>query len=258
MFSMIDIHCHILPSVDDGPDNFTESIQMAKQAVAEGISTIIATPHHLNGSYENVRSDIFEAVDELNVALQAEQIPLTILPGQETRIHGEMVENIESGEILSLINSNQYVFVELPSSHVPRYTSQLLYDIQLVGLTPIIVHPERNSEMIETPDLLYKLVKNGALTQVTASSITGHFGKKVKKFTNELIKHKLTHFVASDAHNTTSRTFRLQEAMETVEKQFGTSHRYFFQENAELLVRGSHVYTEQPERIVKKKFLGIF
>ncbi len=255
---MIDIHCHILPGVDDGPKTLDDALKMAELAVEEGITEIIATPHHLNGAYENTKETIIDRVNQFNEELQAANIPLVVLQGQETRIHGEMVKSIADGDILTLTDDNKYVFIELPSNHVPRYTSQLIYDLQLNRLTPIIVHPERNSEIIETPDLLYKLVKNGALTQVTASSITGHFGKKIKKFSNELIKHKLIHFVASDAHNTSSRSFRLREAMETVEKQFGTSHRYFFQENAELLVRGSHVYTEPPERVVRKKFLGIF
>ncbi len=255
---MIDIHCHILPGIDDGPQTLEEALEMAKFATDGGITTIIATPHHLNGRYENVRNDIFIAVDQLNEALRAAQIPLTVLPGQEIRIHGEMVENIEKGEILTLNNSNQYVFVELPSNHVPRYTNQLLYDMQLIGITPIIVHPERNVEIIETPDLLYNLVQNGALTQVTAASVTGRFGKKIRKFTNELIEHRLAHFIASDAHNLTSRSFHLREAYEMVEKEQGTNMRYFFQENTELLVEGKFVMREQPERIKRKKFFGIF
>ncbi len=255
---MIDIHCHILAGIDDGPKTVEQSLEMARLAVEEGITTIIATPHHLNGSYENPRQTIFAEVDKLNQVLNNANIPLTVLPGQETRIHGEMVENFEKGEILTLTNSNQYVFVELPSSHVPRYTNQLLYDIQMLGLTPIIVHPERNSEIIETPDLLYKLVKSGTLTQVTASSVTGRFGKKIKKFTNDLIEHNLTHFIASDAHNTTSRSFHLREAYETIEKQNGASFRYLYQENTELLVGGKHVIGEPPEKIKRKKFLGLF
>lgn len=255
---MIDIHSHILPGVDDGPKTMEQSLEMAKLALEDGITTIIATPHHLNGSYENTKDSIFIEVDKLNEALNKAQIPLKVLPGQETRIYGEMVENIKDGEILTLNNSNQYVFVELPSNHVPRYTNQLLYDIQLLGLTPIIVHPERNAELIETPDLLYKLVKNGSLTQVTAASLTGHFGKKIKKFSNELIHFNLTHFVASDAHNTTSRSFKLREAMEQVEKEFDQSTRFLLQENAEILVQGGHVYLERPGRVVRKKFFGIF
>lgn len=255
---MIDIHCHILAGIDDGPKTIEDSLKMAKQAVEEGITTIIATPHHLNGHYENGRIKIFSEVDQLNDVLKAANIPLTILPGQETRIHGEMVDNIMNGEILTLNNSNQYVFVELPSNHVPRYTEQLLYDIQLTGIKPIIVHPERNSEFIERPELLYKLVERGTLTQVTAASVVGLFGKKIRKFSHDLISSNLTHFLASDAHNVTSRSFHLRQGYEMVEKEFGRNTRFMLQENAELLASGKHVIVGPPEPVVRKKFLGIF
>jgi protein-tyrosine phosphatase len=106
--------------------------------------------------------------------------------------------------------------------------------------------------------VLYRLVKDGALTQVTASSITGHFGKKVKKFSLELVENNLTHFIASDAHNTTTRASRLRKAYEEVENEFGINQRYLLQENAEYLVNGENVVIEIPERVKKKKFLGLF
>jgi protein-tyrosine phosphatase len=255
---MIDLHCHILPNVDDGPKNVSESIEMAKMAIKEGISTIIATPHHRNEKYENSSSSIFKQVEEFNRVLKEEKIDLTILPGQETRIYGEMIQGLENCEILSLNNNGKYVFVELPSGHVPRYTTQLLFDIQMKGFIPIIVHPERNQEIIENPELLYQLVKKGTLTQVTASSISGHFGKTIKKFALQLVEANLTHFIASDAHNTTSRSFKMVEAYDVVEKKFGIECVYMFRENAELLVKGLNVYKEIPERVKKKKLLGLF
>jgi protein-tyrosine phosphatase len=254
---LIDIHCHILPGVDDGASDMKASLEMAKAAVEEGITTIIATPH-LSPRYQNHKTTILQKVQTLNETLKTEKIPLTILPGQEPRIYGEMVEDYESGKLLTLNDGNKYIFVELPSNHVPRYTKQLLFDIQLKGLTPIIVHPERNQEVIEHPDVLYSFVKDGTLTQITASSITGHFGKKVKKFSLELVENNLTHFIASDAHNITSRAFRLQRAYEEVENEFGVSQRYLLQENAEYLLNGENVVIEIPERVKKKKFFGLF
>ena len=200
---MIDIHCHILPGIDDGAKTMEDSLAMAAQAVQQGITKIIATPHHKNGKYENRKQDILPKVAELNKVLKEKGIPLDILPGQEPRIYGELVEDYQKGEIVTLNDGNQYVFLELPSAHVPRYTGKLLYDIQSEGLTPIIVHPERNQELIQNPDLLYEFVKNGTLTQVTAASMAGDFGKKIKKFSHQLIEANLTHFIASDAHNIT-------------------------------------------------------
>jgi protein-tyrosine phosphatase len=254
---MIDLHCHILPDVDDGPRNVAESVEMAKQAVRQGIKTIIATPHHRNEKYENHGQTLFRQVEEFNRVLKSENLDLTVLPGQETRIFGEMVEGLATGEILSL-NQGKYVLVELPSGHVPRYTSQLMFDIQLKGFVPVIVHPERNQEIIENPEVLYQLVKKGALTQVTASSVTGHFGKTIKKFTHQLLEANLTHFIASDAHNTTSRGFKMVEAYGVVEKVFGVDFVYMLRENAELVLAGKSIYKESPERIKRKKIFGLF
>jgi protein-tyrosine phosphatase len=254
---MIDLHCHILPNVDDGAKDLAESVEMAKQAVRQGIKTIIATPHHRNEKYENHGQTIFRQVEEFNRVLKSENLDLTVLPGQETRIFGEMVEGLVSGEILPL-NQGKYMFVELPSGHVPRYTGQLLFDIQLKGFVPVIVHPERNQEIVENPEVLYQLVKKGALTQVTASSVSGHFGKSIKKFSLQLIEANLTHFVASDAHNTSSRGFKMVEANDAIAKNFGIEAVYMFRENAELVVQGKSVYKEAPERVKRKKILGLF
>ena len=255
---MIDIHCHILPGLDDGAKNLSNSIQMAKQAVEQGIRTIVATPHHLNQQYENPREIILDKVEELNKALQEEQINLKIVPGQEVRIHGEMIEGFEAGEIQT-VNDSQYVLMEFSSSHVPRYTDKLFYDLQLKGLIPIIVHPERNSEIVERPEILYQLVMKGALTQVTAASICGDFGKRIKQFSLQLIEANLTHLIASDAHNTSSRSFKLREAYDIVKAKYGKEQLYLLHENAALVVEGLYVHKEAPERVQrKKKFLGIF
>ncbi|WP_312470559.1 CpsB/CapC family capsule biosynthesis tyrosine phosphatase [Neobacillus sp.] len=254
---MIDLHCHILPGVDDGAEDLSASIRMAKEAVRQGIHTIVATPHHLNNQYENPKQTVIERVAELNQALVKEKIDLKILPGQETRIYGELVEGFESGEILA-VNESQYVLVEFSSSHVPRYTEKLFYDLQMQGLIPVIVHPERNQQIIEQPEILYQLVKKGALTQVTAASVFGGFGKKIKGFTLQLIEANLTHFIASDAHNTTNRTFMMSDAFGVIQEKYGNEMVYLFEENAALVIEGSRVYKEVPERIKKKKFFKIF
>jgi protein-tyrosine phosphatase len=256
--TMIDIHSHILPGVDDGARTMQDSVDMAKQAVSEGVHTIIATPHHMNGKYENVKSDILPLVNEVNDVLKKEHIDLAVLPGQECRIYGEMIEDYHNEKLLTLNQYSTYIFVEFPSSSVPRYADRLFYEMQNEGLIPVIVHPERNSELIERPDKLYNLVKNGAATQLTSSSLTGYFGKNIQKFSQQLIEANLTHFIASDAHNIHNRSFKMEEAMDTLEKKYGIDMIYYFTENAELLVEGKNIYKEIPEKIKKRKFLGIF
>lgn len=257
VFAMIDLHCHILPGIDDGAQNLPESLRMAKMAVKQGIHTIVATPHYIKNRYENPKQMIFTKISELNEALKVEKIDLKILPGQEPRIDGDLLAGMGKGEIISL-NGTNYLFIEFPSANVPRYAEKLFYDLQLNGLIPVIVHPERNMELIEHPELLYQFVKKGALSQVTAASLSGEFGKKIKNFSQQLIEFNLTHFIASDAHNTTKRGFRLQEAYKSVATRFDSDYECMFRENAELLVDGKNVYKEIPERIKRKKFFKIF
>lgn len=154
---MIDIHCHILPHLDDGAQTFEESYNMAKQAINEGITAIIATPHYQE-KYRNDKQTIVREAYRLNERLQAEDFPLSIHPGQEVRIFGEVLQEWQEGKIQTLADTN-YMFIEFPSNHVPKYTERLFYDMQLEGLIPIIVHPERNQQLIEQPELLYRLVK---------------------------------------------------------------------------------------------------
>jgi protein-tyrosine phosphatase len=254
---MIDLHCHILAGIDDGAQTMADSIEMARAAVNEGIDTIIATPHHKNGRYENTKQAIIEKTAKLNLVLKNENIPLKILTGQEPAIHGELLKGITLGEV-STLNNTQYIFIELPAGHVPRYTDKLLYDLQMEGKIPVIVHPERNQEIIERPEILYQLIKNGAHSQVTASSVCGIFGKKIKSFSEQLIEANLAHFIASDAHNTNKRGFHLAHAYDNIDTRYGVDMVYFFKENAELLVQGHNVYKEVPQRVKKKKFLGLF
>ena len=255
---MIDIHSHILPGVDDGAQTIEDSIAMARQAVEQGITEIIATPHHRNGRYNNEKLEILSKVAELNDVLQREGIALKVLPGQECRIFGELVDAYQKDELLTLNDGGHYMLIEFSSSHVPMYAEQLLYNIQFEGVIPIIVHPERNSHFIEQPERLSEFVEKGALVQLTASSVTGAFGKKIQKFSMQLLQANLVHFVASDAHNTTSRKNPLKEAYEVIAKSMDASYVDYLQENASLMINGEYIPQKPIKPIKKKRFLGIF
>ncbi|RFU64751.1 tyrosine-protein phosphatase [Peribacillus glennii] len=254
---MIDIHCHILPYIDDGPSNFQDCLDMASRAVSSGITHVFATPHHLNGRYENPKIEVLRDVNNFNKLLSQLDIPLVVHLGQELRIHPELVNSLENDEILTLDNRGKYLLLELPSGEVPSYAQELVYELLLKGITPIIAHPERNLGIIEDSNLLFELVQEGALTQLTSGSIIGHFGKKIKHFSNKIIDHHLAHFVASDAHNNGSRRFTLQEAYEAITKTYGIGYTMYFKENAELLIKGQSLSISQPLQM-KKRILGIF
>jgi protein-tyrosine phosphatase len=254
---VIDIHCHILPNMDDGPSDSTKFTEMAKKAVNSGITHLFATPHHLNGIYENPKALIIERVKEFNRNLERENVPLIIHTGQELRIHREIFVSLEMDEILTLDNRGKFLLIELPSFEIPLYTHQVVYELLLKGVTPIIVHPERNKGFIQNQNLLFELIEEGALTQVTAGSIIGYFGKKIKSFSENMIKNNLVHFIATDAHNIRNRGFYLQEAYETITKLYGIQYTYYFKENCELLLNGQNLQIEPPTSI-KKIFWGIF
>lgn len=254
---MIDIHSHILPGIDDGAKTEAESIAMGKAAVKEGITTIVATPHNRNGSFNNSRENILNYTEIINELFKQEGIPLEVLPGQETRINGDMISDLEQGELLP-INDSKYLFVELPSDHVPQYTEQMLFDIQVAGYIPVIVHPERNQGIIEHPNRLYEFIRKGALSQITSGSLIGKFGKEIQKVSHQLIQANLTHFIASDAHNTTTRAFWMKDAFDEVKDTYGIDLYYFFLENSQLMVDQMNVNRLEPMMVKRKKFLGLF
>lgn len=250
---MIDIHNHILPGIDDGAKNTQVSIEMAKVALDQGIHTIVATPHHKNGSYTNKKDSILKQVDILKELIIYEDIPLTLLPGQEPRIYEDLVEDLQDGDVLSL-NKTKYVHIEFPFESVPRYAEKLLYNLQIAGYTPVIVHPERNKVLKEDPDRMYDFVQKGALSQVTAASVVGKFGKDAQKYTHQLLESNLTHFIASDAHNTIARPYYMADAFQFVQGEFGHELFSVLMENSQLLVENKNINKFEPFRIKKKKF----
>ncbi|RDY71612.1 tyrosine protein phosphatase [Halobacillus trueperi] len=254
---MIDLHSHILPGLDDGAQTMEESVEMARLAVEQGIDTVVATPHHLHTRYSNPKSLVIQKTIQLNEELFQQGIDLTVLPGQEIRLNGDL-EAFESEELLSINKNSGYVFLELPNHEIPHYAKKMMYDIQLLGYKPVLVHPERNKMIRQQPNELYNFVKNGAITQVTAASIAGKLGKEVQKFSYQMIEFNLTHLVASNAHDSKKRGFFMKEAYSKIEKKFGTDLMYQFMENAHVVLEGEMVYTDPPERIRTKKRLGIF
>lgn len=255
---MIDLHCHILPGLDDGARNWDESLEMARLAVSEGISHILATPHHMKLHWECPRQEIIPVVDELQKRLDEAKIPLTVFPGQEVHLHGELLRNIEQNEICFIDELKQYLLIEFPTQMIPAYTERLFFELQSSGITPIIVHPERNHKILEDPNVMYDFVSRGVLGQVTAASYIGKFGKKIEKLSHQLIEHNLVHFIASDAHNNTNRKFHMKEAHEKLERDFGSVKVQQFDQTTRNLVNGEPVRLSDPLQIKQKKFFGLF
>lgn len=256
---MIDLHCHILPGIDDGARNWDESVEMARLAVSEGITHLLATPHHMNRSWINPKQVVIPLVNELQDRLDAEGIPLTIFPGQEVRLHGEIMRSINGNEICFIDEGNQYVLIEFPTPEVPAYAERLFYEMQTQQITPIIVHPERNHAILKDPNILYDFASRGVLAQLTAASYLGAFGKEIEKVSHQMIEANLVHFIASDAHNMTNRKFHMQEAFEKLAKEFGKDKAKQFDQTTRNLVNGDPIIVPEPKEIKKSKgFFGLF
>ena len=191
---MIDIHCHILPGLDDGPCKLDDSLEMAKIAVADGIVRIVATPH-INGIL-HPPALLRERVSLFNETLKNQGIPLEVLPGADASA-------LLDPEILRryTLNGTDYVLFEFPHSHIPQNAPEQVFKAILAGLKPIITHPERNPTVILRPQVLFDLVEAGALVQCTAESLTGFFGPEVMDCCLFLLKRHSVHFLASDAHS---------------------------------------------------------
>lgn len=255
---MFDLHCHILPGIDDGAKTIEDSLDMARLAVKEGITHILATPHHKNRNWHNNKEKVVNLVQDLQEEIDNHNIPLTIFPGQEVRIFGEILEDIYADQILFTDEQKQYILIEFPTQNIPTYTERLFYDLESNGRTPIIVHPERNREILEHPNRLKSLVDKGALAQLTAASFIGKFGKDIKKLSEQLIEHHLVHFIASDAHNIGNRAFHMREAYQKLEKEFGEEKKENFHQTTRNLLNGDIVSPPTAKMIRKKKIFGLF
>jgi protein-tyrosine phosphatase len=218
---LVDIHCHLLPGLDDGAGSWKDALAMARAAANEGIATIVTTPHQLGSYARNRGEEIREHVRELQQRLDEEDIPLEVLPGADVRIEPDMLKKLRSREVLTLADRGRHVLLELPHEvYLPL--DRILADLRGAGMVGILSHPERNLGILGQPSVLWPLVEEcGCLLQVTAGSLLGLFGGRIRAMAESLIKQGLTHFVATDAHNVTTRPVNLNAAFQRVAQLAG-------------------------------------
>ena len=214
---MVDLHCHILPGLDDGPAAIEESLEMAESAIADGITHVVATPHSNSRYFFD-----FAQVQKVRVELQ-EKIgaKLTLATGCDFHFSPENIERLRKNAAPYCINQHDYLLVEFNEISIPPSMDQALHEIQIAGVRPIITHPERNSILRARPERLKKWVQQGCFAQVTGGALTGRFGPACQSDAVNWIGEGLIHFVASDAHNTSSRPLSLQPAYEVISEKYG-------------------------------------
>lgn len=215
---MIDLHTHILPGIDDGARTLEDALDMARAFVADGVTTIAATPH-VRDDFPTSADSMHRAVDALRQVLDDEEIPLTLLPGAEIAV--DRIARLDENELrrLTLAGSDRYVLVETPYHGWPVELSERLLGLRIAGFTPVLAHPERNAEVQQTPSLLAPLVRGGTLVQVTAASLDGRLGARTRHAAVHLVAVGLAHLVASDAHMPDIRAVGMRSATEAIENE---------------------------------------
>lgn len=225
---MVDIHCHILPELDDGAKSVEEALEMAEMAIEDGITHVVGTPH-ANSEYRFDVNAVRERRDNLQARLGDR---LKLATGCDFHLSVENMERIRACPSNYSINQKQYLLVEFADFAIPPGAEEALHSLQLLGLSPIITHPERNPLIRSQPQRLWRWLKQGCYVQVTAQSLLGKWGESARKQVEDWLDQKIVHFFASDAHNTVARPLRLREAYVLVEQRWGESlAQSLFREN---------------------------
>ena len=245
---MIDIHNHILPCLDDGSDSPEKSLRMAKIAVDDGIRVIVATPHSNNGVCQLSPEKILEEVKQLNQLLQEEGVPLKVLPGADIHIDFNLIEEIKAGKVMTVNNNQRYIMLELPDYGIPQHLSDFLWEMKLNGITPVFTHPERNAAIQDDINILHGFIMQGALSQITAMSLTGEFGKNPRKCAVSLLKYNLAHVIATDAHSVRRRPPVLSRALKVAGEIVSDDYALrMVTEIPDRIIKGSQVSLPEPK-----------
>jgi len=249
----VDLHCHILPGIDDGAGDMETSLEMLRIAEKDGIEHIIATPHYIKGEIDNGPSIVREKYEELKQALVNGNINVKVYPGNEVYISPDIPELMED-RLICPLNDTSYVLVEFPMSTIPLYAADVFYQLRLKGFNPILAHPERNGEIVGDPNILFDLVQSGVLVQINAASLTGFYGRKVEETAWSLLRHGMAHFVATDAHSQGRRAPKLSESRKAVESEFGEAYaKRLYELNGLAVLSNERIEHTEPKKITKRK-----
>ena len=201
--TMIDMHCHFLPGIDDGPDTLDLALDMARMAVADGIYYSVMTPHITPGQFDNRKNGIRTSFEAFREALRAAEIPLRIGMGAEVRLDLEVVQMLGRGEVpyLGSVEGFDILLLEFPHTFVPAGAERFVERLLKQNIRPVIAHPERNREIIQDADKLRPFIDMGCYLQLTAGSLTGDFGRGPRKRARQLLETNAFKVLATDAHN---------------------------------------------------------
>jgi protein-tyrosine phosphatase len=245
---MIDLHNHLLPGIDDGAKKLEETLEFLRIAARDGIATVTATPHMKPGVYDNTRAVILERVAMVREAARGDEAErVTLLPGAEVYFTADLVERARAGALMTVADRGKYLLLELPYQQLPMKVDDTIFQLRLLGIIPIMAHPERVAYYLEDFDRVAASVRVGALTQVTGSSITGRFGSKARDFAVRMLERNLVHIVASDSHDVRYRPPTLSDARDALTKLAGAgTARRLVEEHPHAILEGAEIDSDTP------------
>ena len=250
---MVDMHSHIINEIDDDSKSIEMTINMLKKAEESGTTDIIATPHFMRGRFEVEYKDVIKRAEELKKIVKENNIHINIYVGQEVYYSKNLLEYYND-KIIGTINNTKYMLIELPMLEFDiDEVINTIYELQIRGIVPIIAHPERYKPFIKKPSMINKLINEGMLFQMNAGSISGDFGKDVKKTAAKYLEHNVYSFIGSDAHRDRGRDTDMSEALNILESY----ERKVFINNGKAMLQNEDVEFKGTA-VKEKKFLGIF
>lgn len=250
---MIDIHCHILPNVDDGSESLEESIEMAKIAESEGITRIVNTSHcHFDFKYKK-GNELKLELEKFNQALKEENINIEVLLGNELYYTSDLIERFDELDFFSM-NNSKYILMEFSPINFPKNIEDVIYEIKIRGYIPIIAHAERYKQVQEDVNIVLDCIKEGALIQVNSSSILGKNGEKAEDTSKKLLDNNMVHFVATDAHSSNRRRPLIKDSYNYILKNYGkeVSEKLFI-ENPTAVIENRDISILNPTKYEEKR-----
>ncbi|TWT37085.1 Tyrosine-protein phosphatase YwqE [Posidoniimonas corsicana] len=216
---IVDVHCHCLPGLDDGPDSLEDSMRLLSALARDGFTTIVATPHQL-GPYDrrNPAGRVRELIDEVAYEAACRGIPIELRPGADVRIDERLLDLLDAGELLTVADQGRHLLLELPHEQFLD-PSPLFLPLAERGVQTVMTHPERHRYLRRNLSTVERWVDQGALIQVTAGSLVGDFGEGAYNAAWELVGWGLCHVVATDAHDDQRRPPRMNAAITALREQ---------------------------------------
>lgn len=222
---MLDLHCHLLPAIDDGAVDLDMALQMARMAADDGIRTVVCTPHIYPGVYDNTRAGIEAAVARMQCELDTRGIRLALAVGADVHLAPRLVEAIAEGRVPTLAQS-RYLLLEPPHHTAPPRFEEAVFDLMAAGIVPVITHPERLSWVEDHFGMFERLAERGAWLQITGGALTGRFGRRVNYWAERFVGEGHAMVLATDAHHPQRRPPLLAEARERAARLVGESEAH--------------------------------